>query len=91
MPDREEMHKSVFEAVLSNSDFSDLSSFIYSHCGIKLPMCKKHMLEGRLRKRLHASQNGAGVTRESIHREMRYSGFAVPAAGAAFEVRLRSV
>jgi chemotaxis protein methyltransferase CheR len=42
----------VFDAVLSNRDFSDLSRFILDQCGIKIPPGKKQMLEGRLRKRL---------------------------------------
>jgi chemotaxis protein methyltransferase CheR len=42
----------VFEAVLSGRDFSKLSSFILDQCGIRLPLSKKQMLEGRLRRRL---------------------------------------
>jgi chemotaxis protein methyltransferase CheR len=37
---------------LSPRDFNRLSSFIYDHCGIKLPPVKKTMIESRLRKRL---------------------------------------
>jgi chemotaxis protein methyltransferase CheR len=39
-------------AGLSNSDFNRLSQFIYSQCGIKMPIAKKTMLEARLQKRL---------------------------------------
>ena len=42
----------VFDAVLSNSDFSTLSRFILAQCGIRMPPSKKQMLEGRLRRRL---------------------------------------
>jgi len=38
--------------VMSNIDFSRLSSFIYTNYGIKLHQSKKTMLEGRLHKRL---------------------------------------
>jgi len=41
-------------AVMSHHDFNRLSSFIYTHYGIKLPITKKTMLEGRLHKRLSA-------------------------------------
>ncbi|WP_158826847.1 CheR family methyltransferase [Mucilaginibacter lacusdianchii] len=37
---------------MTNTDFSRLSAFIYKHYGIKLPLSKKLMLEGRLHKRL---------------------------------------
>ncbi|WP_207531964.1 CheR family methyltransferase [Desertivirga arenae] len=40
--------------VMSVHEFHRLSSFIYTHYGIKLPMTKKTMLEGRLHKRLVA-------------------------------------
>ena len=39
---------------LSPRDFNRLSSFIYDHCGIKLPPVKRTMIESRLRKRLRA-------------------------------------
>ncbi len=39
---------------LSGKDFTRLSSFIYEHCGIKMPPAKKTMLEARLQKRLRA-------------------------------------
>ena len=42
----------VFDAALSDRDFSDLSRFIHAQCGIKVPPSKKIMLEGRLRRRL---------------------------------------
>jgi chemotaxis protein methyltransferase CheR len=38
--------------VMSQKAFNQLSRFIESHCGIKMPPGKKTMLEGRLRKRL---------------------------------------
>jgi chemotaxis protein methyltransferase CheR len=41
-----------FGAGMSNADFNRLSAFIYTHYGIKLPLSKKLMLEGRLQKRL---------------------------------------
>lgn len=40
------------QATMKNSDFTRLSSYIYEHCGIKMPEGKKQMVEGRLRKRL---------------------------------------
>lgn len=39
-------------AQLSSKDFSRLSAFIESHCGIRMPPAKQVMLESRLRKRL---------------------------------------
>ncbi|QJD96532.1 chemotaxis protein CheR [Mucilaginibacter robiniae] len=39
---------------MSASDFTRLSNFIYNNYGIKLPLSKKIMLEGRLQKRLKA-------------------------------------
>ena len=44
--------KSLYAAVMTDRDFHRLSSFISERCGIKLPLSKKTMLEGRLRKRL---------------------------------------
>ncbi len=41
-------------AVLSTRDFNRLADFIGAKCGIKLPIQKKIMVEGRLRKRLRA-------------------------------------
>lgn len=41
-------------AGMSTVDFNRLSTFIYTHYGIKLPLSKKLMLEGRLQKRLKA-------------------------------------
>jgi len=37
---------------ISDKDFRKLSEFIYSNYGIKMPLEKKTMLEGRLAKRL---------------------------------------
>jgi chemotaxis protein methyltransferase CheR len=37
---------------MSDTDFNRLSTFIYNNYGIKLPLSKKVMLEGRLHKRL---------------------------------------
>lgn len=37
---------------MTAADFERLSTFIYSHCGIKMPPAKKTMLEARLQKRL---------------------------------------
>jgi len=37
---------------LQNREFERLSSFIYQHCGIKMPPAKRTMLEARLQKRL---------------------------------------
>lgn len=37
---------------MSNADFAKLSDFIYSEYGIKMPLHKKLMLQGRLRSRL---------------------------------------
>jgi chemotaxis protein methyltransferase CheR len=39
---------------MSDGQFARLSEYIRTACGIKLPPAKKTMLEGRLRKRLHA-------------------------------------
>ncbi|MDH5603016.1 MAG: protein-glutamate O-methyltransferase [Cyclobacteriaceae bacterium] len=39
---------------LADKDFNRLSEFIYSNYGIKMPIQKKVMLEGRLQKRLRA-------------------------------------
>jgi chemotaxis protein methyltransferase CheR len=41
---------------ISDKDFRKLSEFIYSNYGIKMPLEKKTMLEGRLAKRLRANQ-----------------------------------
>ena len=41
---------------LSDTEFKKLSSFIYANFGIKLPPIKKVLLEGRLQKRLKATQ-----------------------------------
>ena len=46
--------KNLHAEVMSAGDFSRLSGFISSRCGIKLPPAKKTMLEGRLRKRLRS-------------------------------------
>lgn len=43
-------------ATLSRHDFTQLSSFIYSELGIKMPETKRTMLNGRLNKRLRALQ-----------------------------------
>ncbi len=37
---------------MTDADFERLSRFIYTHCGIKMPLVKKTMLEARLQKRL---------------------------------------
>ena len=39
---------------MTNSEFNRLSAFIITNYGIKLPLSKKTMLEGRLQKRLKA-------------------------------------
>ncbi|MFN3283930.1 MAG: CheR family methyltransferase, partial [Pseudothermotoga sp.] len=39
-------------ATMSDKDFSRLSEFVHTTCGIKMPPTKKTMLEGRLQKRL---------------------------------------
>jgi chemotaxis protein methyltransferase CheR len=44
----------VHEASMSDGDFFRLSEMIQTLYGIRLPFAKKTMLEGRLRKRLHA-------------------------------------
>jgi chemotaxis protein methyltransferase CheR len=46
-----ELHK-IYNAELSDKDFARLSDFIFREYGIKLPMHKKLMLQGRLRARL---------------------------------------
>lgn len=42
----------IYSANLSNDDFARLSSFIFTHYGIKMPPVKKIMLQSRLQKRL---------------------------------------
>jgi chemotaxis protein methyltransferase CheR len=44
--------RETFLPKMSEADFSRMSSFINSQCGIKMPKVKKTMLEGRLQKRL---------------------------------------
>ncbi len=44
----------LHQASMTNAEFFRLSELIHASCGIKLPFVKKTMLEGRLRKRLHA-------------------------------------
>lgn len=44
----------IFNARMTQTDFSKLSSFIYSNYGIKMPPEKKVMLQSRLQKRLRA-------------------------------------
>lgn len=44
----------AMSAKLTDHDFTRLSAFIHSECGIRLPAQKKMMLEARLRKRLRA-------------------------------------
>ena len=45
-------HMNTVATVMTDRDFSRLSEFIYSECGIKMPPTKKVMLESRLKKRL---------------------------------------
>ncbi len=45
----------IFSEQLSEYDFEKIASFIYKQVGIKLPAIKKTMVEGRLRKRLRAT------------------------------------
>ena len=53
MPSLSEMnYVSITEPVLSDRDFSRLSDFIHTECGIKMPPAKKVMLQARLQKRL---------------------------------------
>ena len=47
-------HNSPYLCTMTNSEFNKLSSFILNNYGIKLPIAKKTMLEGRLQKRLRA-------------------------------------
>ncbi len=46
-----DLHK-IYKAELSDSEFQKLSVFIFNEYGIKLPIQKKLMLQGRLRARL---------------------------------------
>ena len=48
-----ESERSALSAVLSDKDFKRLSRFVHDTCGIKMPIAKRTMLEGRLRKRLN--------------------------------------
>lgn len=50
---------------MSDRDFEQLSEFIRTHCGIKMPVAKKSMLESRLQKRLCAL--GIASFREYCH------------------------
>jgi chemotaxis protein methyltransferase CheR len=50
---RNELHK-IYDAKLSDADFSRLSKFIQGEYGIKMPPEKKIMLQSRLQKRLRA-------------------------------------
>lgn len=43
-----------FTAVMSDKVFRRLSELIHGSCGIRMPLAKKTMLEGRLRKRIRA-------------------------------------
>lgn len=43
---------SFFDTKLTKSDFSKIANFVYQQVGIKLPLVKIGMVEGRLRKRL---------------------------------------
>lgn len=64
---------------LSKRDFEALSKFIYSYSGIKMPLSKSTMLEGRLRRRLRVTGiptfddycdylfNQGGIEREAIY------------------------
>lgn len=45
---------SIYDATLSSRDFTLLSRYIHSECGIHISTGKKTMVEGRLRKRLRA-------------------------------------
>lgn len=47
--------KEIFDSKLSDFDFERISTFVYQQVGIKLPVVKKGMVEGRLRRRLRAS------------------------------------
>jgi len=44
----------IMSAMLTEKDFTRLSRFIHSECGIKMPVPKKVMLEARLKKRLRS-------------------------------------
>jgi chemotaxis protein methyltransferase CheR len=44
--------RSLFTAEMSEKEFRSLSEFVHVRCGITLPVSKKIMVEGRLRKRL---------------------------------------
>lgn len=64
---------------LSARNFEQLARYIYDYSGIKMPITKKTMLEGRLRRRLRVVGveglnqycdflfNGGGLEREAIH------------------------
>ena len=44
----------MLDQKLTDWDFEKISSFVYKQVGIKLPLIKKGMVEGRLKKRLRA-------------------------------------
>lgn len=64
---------------ISDRNFERLARFIYDYCGIKMPKSKQTMLEGRLRRRLRATNfptfdaycdhlfNGDGLKAETVH------------------------
>lgn len=66
---------------MSNTDFRELSRFIYAETGIKLPPVKKVMLESRLQKRLKALQ---------LHSFDEYCGL-VLGKNAPFEERVQMI
>ncbi|HWU65153.1 MAG TPA: protein-glutamate O-methyltransferase CheR [Ensifer sp.] len=69
----------IVDTGISPKNFERLSRYIYDYSGIKMPPSKKTMLEGRLRRRLRATDIGSfdeyceylfkhdGLEREAIH------------------------
>lgn len=51
-----DMFQNIYRSTLSDTEFNQLSNFIQSNYGIKMPLAKKIVLQGRLHKRLRELQ-----------------------------------
>lgn len=52
-------YQKIYNTELTDKQFNQLSDFIYTHYGIKMPPVKRVMLQSRLHKRLKALQMGS--------------------------------
>ncbi|WP_277656078.1 CheR family methyltransferase [Seleniivibrio woodruffii] len=50
--DSEASNDSIYCQKLTNAEFAQIQDYIQKNCGIRLPVTKKNMVEGRLRRRL---------------------------------------